>query len=129
MRKRMVKILIVENERDVLRTFEKGLTYNGFEVEAFEDPLKALAKFMPNTYDVLILDIRMPTMNGFELYRELRKRGDKSIVFFITAFDVYYEEFKRIFPDVDVKHFIKKPILIKELAATIDRVLKAETAN
>lgn len=125
----MTKILIVENELDVLHTFERGLTQNGFEIEGYEDPLKALEKFVPNAYDVLILDIRMPTMNGFELYRELRKRGDKSIVFFITAFDIYYEEFRKVFPDIDVRHFIKKPILIKELASTINRALKAETTR
>ena len=120
----MAKILIVENERDVLSTFEKGLAQNGYEVDGFDDPLKVLERFVPNTYNVLILDIRMPKMNGFELYRELRKRGDRGAVFFITAFDVYYEEFKRVFPDIDVKHFIKKPILIKELVATINYALK-----
>lgn len=120
----MTKVLIVEDEPDVLRTLERGLVRNGFDVEAFSDPLQALAKFKPNTYDILLFDIRMPKMSGFELYRETRKSGDKSMVFFITAFEVYYEEFKKIFPDLEVKHFIKKPIPIKHLVATINNTLK-----
>jgi DNA-binding response OmpR family regulator len=120
----MIKVLIVEDEPDVLHTLERGLVRNGFDVEAFSDPLQALAKFKPNTYDILLFDIRMPKMSGFELYRETRKSGDKSMVFFITAFEVYYEEFKKIFPDLEVKHFIKKPIPIKHLVATINNTLK-----
>ena len=120
----MTKVLIVEDEPDVLHTLERGLARNGFDVEAFSDPLQALAKFKPNTYDILLFDISMPKMSGFELYRETRKSGDKSMVFFITAFEVYYEEFKKIFPDLEVKHFIKKPIPIKHLVATINNTLK-----
>ena len=120
----MTKVLIVEDEPDVLHTLERGLARNGFDVEAFSDPLQALAKFKPNTYDILLFDIRMPKMSGFELYRETRKSADKSMVFFITAFEVYYEEFKKIFPDLEVKHFIKKPIPIKHLVATINNTLK-----
>ena len=120
----MTKVLIVEDEPDVLHTLERGLARNGFDVEAFSDPLQALAKFKPNTYDILLFDIRMPKMSGFELYRETRKSGDKSMVFFITAFEVYYEEFKKIFPDLEVKHFIKKPIPIKHLVATINNTIK-----
>lgn len=119
----MAKVLIVEDEADLLHSIKKGLTRNGFEVEGFDDPLEALAKFKPNTYDVLLVDIRMPKMNGFELYRAIKKSGDKSIIFFITAFEVYYEEFKKIFPDLDIKYFIKKPITIAELVAKLNHVL------
>lgn len=119
----MAKVLIVEDEADLLHSIKKGLTRNGFEVDGFDDPLEVLAKFKPNTYDVLLVDIRMPKMNGFELYRAIKKSGDKSIIFFITAFEVYYEEFKKIFPDLDVKYFIKKPITIAELVAKINHVL------
>lgn len=119
----MTKVLIVEDEIDLLLSIKKGLTRNGFEVEGFDDPLEALAKFKPNTYDVLLVDIRMPKMNGFELFRAIKKSGDRSIIFFITAFEVYYEEFKKIFPDLDVKYFIKKPITIAELVAKINHVL------
>lgn len=119
----MVRILIVEDEADLLLSIKKGLTRNGFDVDGYDDPLEALAKFKPNTYDVLLVDIRMPKMNGFELYRAIKKSGDKSIIFFITAFEVYYQEFRKVFPDLDVKYFIKKPITIAELVAKINQVL------
>lgn len=126
----MARILIVEDEPDLILSIKKGLTRNGFEVDAFDDPLDALAKFKPNVYDVLLLDIRLPKMNGFELYREIKKSGDKSIIFFITAFEVYYQEFKKIFPDLDVKYFIKKPIAISDLIAKINEALeKAHVAR
>lgn len=119
----MARILVVEDEADLLYSIKKGLTRNEFEVDAYDDPLDALAKFKPNTYDVLLIDIRMPKMNGFELYRALKKSGDNSHVFFITAFEVYYQEFRKVFPDLDVKYFIKKPITIAELVAKINQAL------
>lgn len=125
----MTRILIVEDEPDLVYSIKKGLSRNGFEVDAFDDPLDALKEFKPNVYDVLILDIRLPKMNGFELYREIKKSGDKSIIFFITAFEIYYEEFKKIFPELDVRYFIKKPIAISNLAETINEALKANVAK
>lgn len=116
----MARILVVEDEPDLLYSIKKDLTRNEFEVDAYDDPLDALAKFKPDTYDVLLIDIRMPKMNGFELYRALKKSGDSSHVFFITAFEVYYPEFRKVFPDLDVKYFIKKPITIAELVAKIN---------
>lgn len=119
----MARILVVEDEADLLYSIKKGLTRKDFEVDGYDDPLDALAKFKPNTYDVLLIDIRMPKMNGFELYREIKKSGDNSQVFFITAFEVYYQEFRKVFPDLDVKYFIKKPITIAELVAKINQAL------
>lgn len=125
----MTRILIVEDEPDLVYSIKKGLSRNGFEVDAFDDPLDALKEFKPNVYDVLILGILLPKMNGFELYREIKKSGDKSIIFFITAFEIYYEEFKKIFPELDVRYFIKKPIAISNLAETINEALKANVAK
>ncbi|MFY3740745.1 MAG: DNA-binding response OmpR family regulator [Candidatus Nitrosomirales archaeon] len=126
----MVKILLADDEPDITTSIKKGLEHYGFEVDAFNDPVEALSKFKPNLYDLLLIDIRMPKMNGFELYREIRKRGDsKSIVCFITAFEVYYDEFKKIFPDLDVKYFIRKPIKVADLASKIKTMLDGEVSQ
>lgn len=82
----MARVLIVEDEADLLHSIKKGLTRNGFDVDGFDDPLEALAKFKPNSYDVLLVDIRMPKMNGFELYRAIKKSGDRSIIFFVRVY-------------------------------------------
>jgi len=65
----------------------------------------------------------MPKMNGFELYRAIKKKGSSAKVCFITAFEVYQHEFQKVFPSLDVKCFIRKPITITELVAHINAEL------
>jgi two-component system catabolic regulation response regulator CreB/two-component system response regulator ChvI len=118
------KILVVDDEPDITTSIKNGLTRNGFEVTTFNDPTDALANYVVNTYDLLLLDIRMAKMNGFELYRELKKKGsDTAKACFFTAFEVYYDEFKKIFPNLEVKCFIRKPITITELISHINTEL------
>jgi len=118
------KILVVDDEPDITASIKNGLSRNGFEVTTFNDPTAALTNYNVNTYDLLLLDIRMAKMNGFELYRELKKKGDDTAkVCFFTAFEVYYDEFKKIFPNLEVKCFIRKPITITELISHINTEL------
>ena len=65
--KRTYKILVVDDERDITSVIKKGLKNNGFEVDSYNDPVLALEKFRADVYDILIIDIKMPKMNGFEL--------------------------------------------------------------
>ena len=112
------KIMIVDDEPDVTGTFKVGLEESGFKVETFNDPEMALSNFKPGKYDILLLDIKMPKMNGFELYEKIRKiDGDvKTKVCFITAYEVYYQSLREQFPDTKIECYIKKPIQIKELS-------------
>jgi DNA-binding response OmpR family regulator len=96
-----------------------GLERNGFQVDAYNEPKKALADFKSGRYDMVFLDIRMPQMNGFELYRELRKADEKVAIAFLTAFDIYLDEFKKLFPDMKVDTFLRKPIGINELVTYV----------
>jgi DNA-binding NtrC family response regulator len=110
------KILLVDDDTDVVSIFKMILELNGFEVDAYTNPLSALSKFKPNEFGLLILDIRMPNMNGFELYKKLRIIDGNVEVCFITAFEDYHEEFKESFPMLDeAKHFIRKPKAIEDL--------------
>ena len=68
------------------------LQMNGFEVDAFNDPLLSLSNFKPNVYGLALLDIRMPKMNGFELYNQIKDISNKIEACFITAFEDYREE-------------------------------------
>ena len=83
----MKKVLVVDDETDIAEVVKQGLELQGMLVDAFNDPQKALEHFKPDTYEVVVLDVRMPRMNGFQLYREIMKRDDKARVLFITAFD------------------------------------------
>jgi len=67
------RILLVDDESDVCLALEKVLDENGFTVDSYDDPLLALEKFRANLYDLVILDIKMPEMNGFALYREIKR--------------------------------------------------------
>jgi two-component system, OmpR family, response regulator ChvI len=82
------KILLVDDEPDITLTFSIVLEDNGFVVDAFNDPLLALSSLKQGLYVLALLDIKMPKMNGFELYREIRKLDDKVKVCFMTAFDI-----------------------------------------
>jgi len=116
------KILIVDDEPDVTFTLKKGLEDEGFQIDAFNDPLEALSYFKAGQYDMLLLDVKMPKLNGFELYKELKKIDNRVKICFITAFEFYYDEFRRVFPKLNVRCFAKKPIAMDELA----KILKEE---
>jgi DNA-binding response OmpR family regulator len=108
------KILIVDDEPDIVTSLKIGLQDNGFMVDTFEDPNLALSNFKSNVYDLCLLDVKMPKINGFELYEKLKEIDDKVKACFITAHEVYYESLKEIFPDMDCDCYVK-PIKIDEL--------------
>jgi DNA-binding response OmpR family regulator len=123
----MTRIFLVDDEPDIANSLRLGLERKGFQVDVFTDPTEALAKYKAHSYDLLLIDIRMPKLNGFELVREIRKIDVDSEVWFLTAFEVYYEEFKKMFPDLGVKSFIRKPVSVNELTNRIgQRVSIAE---
>jgi DNA-binding response OmpR family regulator len=114
------RILIVDDEKDITDTFKVGLEQQeGFEVITYNDPELALSQFKENWFDLLLIDIKMPKISGFELYRRLKKIDSKPKVCFITAFDVYYDEFKKVFPSLKVKCFVRKPISISDLVEQV----------
>jgi two-component system, OmpR family, response regulator ChvI len=131
------RILLVDDDHDILLTFKEGLEEEydvdksqlfvdgakKIQVDTFADPKEALSSFKAGVYDLLLLDIRMRDMNGFELYEELKKIDDKPKVCFITAYELYYEALKKDFPKLDVGCFMKKPISIEDLATKISEEL------
>ena len=103
----------------------KGLELSGYDVYSFNDPLAALSSYKPDIYDLLVIDIRMPNMTGFELYRKIKELDSKVRVCFITAFETYYEKFKQeFFPLEEIKGFIRKPIQIEDLVRFVNTVTK-----
>ncbi len=119
----MKRIFLVDDDPDIASLLKEGLEMKGLKVDSFSDPIKALAQYKPNAYDLLIIDIRMSKLNGFELVREIRKVDNAVTVWFLTAFEVYYDEFSRMFPNLDVKSFVRKPISASDLAKKIEEEL------
>ena len=120
------RILVVDDESDVCFVLEKVLGQSGFEVESYRDPLLALAKFKANSYDLVILDIRMPDLNGFALYREIRNLDKKVKICFLTAGEMYYG-YSDIFFSVPASCFIRKPIDNEELLNRIKEIIAHDT--
>ena len=103
------------------------LEENGFKVDTFTDPLLALENFKEEAsqYDMIILDIKMPNMNGFELYRQIKKIDDKAKVCFLTAGEMYYGVYTDIFNSLDAEYFIRKPIDNEELIKRVNNMISS----
>jgi len=124
----MTRTLIVDDEPDITSFFQNALSNKGFEqVDTVNDPLLALKNFKAESYDLLILDIVMPEMDGFELYEEIRKIDNKVKVCFITAYEVNYQALRAVFPAAtttdDIGCFIRKPITLDDLIKHIEAEL------
>lgn len=118
------RILVVDDEVDLTLFYRLSLEYHGFEVESFNDSRKALSNFKPNYYDLAILDIKMPNMDGFELYRKIKEIDPNVKVCFLTASELYYQEFReKEYNALDKDLFIRKPIGNDELIKEIKRLI------
>ena len=122
------RILILDDEMDSNITLETVLQDNGFKVDSYEDPILALENFKSCFYDLVILDIKMPQMNGFLVYREIKKLDKRVKVCFLTAGQMYYGIYKDIFSSVGVKCFIRKPIENEELIKRIHEIITTNYA-
>jgi DNA-binding response OmpR family regulator len=119
------RILVVDDEPDLTQVSTLALEYHGYKVDSFNDPQEALSKFKPGSYDLIILDIKMPKMDGFELYHEIKKKDNNAKVCFLTASELYYEEFrKKEYCALDRNLFIQKPIDNEDLVKEINKMLK-----
>jgi two-component SAPR family response regulator len=118
------KILLVDNEADVTITFKAILQDAGFIVNTYEDPLIALSNFIPRFYDLVILDIELPKMNGIDLFRQILELDSNVKICFITAGEANIEELRELYPTRGIGCFIKKPVttdqLVRRAKAEVD---------
>jgi DNA-binding response OmpR family regulator len=94
-------------------------------VDSYTDPTLALSDFKPGLYDLLLLDIRMPKMNGLDLYQKMKKIDSNARVCFLTASELFYEKYRKIsaYPRVDKEKFIQKPFRTEELIRTLNEIM------
>ena len=121
------KILVVDDEPDLTMLSGLTLEYYGFKVDTFTDSQEALSNYKPGYYDLIILDIKMPKMDGFQLYDEIKKKDQKAKVCFLTASELYYEEFRKgEYNAIDKTLFIRKPIENEELLKEVNRRISSD---
>ena len=113
------KIIVIDDDYDIVRLFEIILHDAGYDVMGFTSANELLSNFQTGIYDLLLVDIRMTEMNGFELVEKVRLKDSVIKVCFITSFEAYYNSLIESFPYIDHKCFIHKPIKETEL---IDKI-------
>jgi DNA-binding response OmpR family regulator len=122
------RILLVDDESDVTTVLTFALEDYGFEVESYNNPLVALANFKPNYYNLAILDIKMPEMNGFELLRKIRKEDENLRICFLTALTELKDhmlDINELGPAFVKDRVIRKPISNKDLLNDINRIISS----
>jgi DNA-binding NtrC family response regulator len=110
-------ILAIDDDFDIVNIIKLGLQKYGLNVFGFTDPHLALEHFKINAanYSLVISDIRMPQMNGYEFIKAVKKIKAKVKVFFMTAFEINDLEFSRVLPDIKIDEFITKPVSLEKL--------------
>jgi CheY-like chemotaxis protein len=126
------RILIVDDDADVIVTFKAGIEENNnykdansrIEVYASNDPVIALSEFKPNFYDLLLADINMPHMNGFELCEKILAIDINVKVCFMSSVEINREALREIYPALSLGCFIRKPVtmdyLVKRIMSELD---------
>jgi DNA-binding response OmpR family regulator len=121
------RILVVDDEPDLTMLCKLALEYHGFAVDPINDPQKALSNYKPGYYDLVILDINMPEMDGFQLYDEIKKKDEKAKICFLTASELYYEEFRKTeYNAIDKNLFLQKPIGNEVLLNEVNRIISSD---
>jgi DNA-binding response OmpR family regulator len=121
------KILVIDDEPDVTYTIKNVLEDNGFEVDTFTDSILALENYKVNFYDLVILDILMPKMDGYELYLKIREQDSKVKICFLTAITTFNEDFRtirmKLGKTINEDYFIQKPIKTEDLVKKLTSLM------
>src|SRR5215510_922675 len=107
------RILVVDDESDATLTIKVVLEEYGMLVDSYTDPVTALKNFKPGVYDLIILDISMPEVNGFKLYKRFKSEDPRVKTIFLTALSTvepYNIEGGEVYPKEGERHFLQKPI-------------------
>jgi DNA-binding NtrC family response regulator len=117
----LAKLLVVDDDSDIVQVLKMGLLKNRFLVEAFTNPDEALQSFKANaeSYCLILSDVRMPGLSGIQLARKVKEVNPNVKTILMTAFEIKDNEFSIVFPSTQVDGFVQKPVGIKELTGKI----------
>ncbi|HZA06612.1 MAG TPA: response regulator [Nitrososphaeraceae archaeon] len=118
------RILLVDDEPDLCMVYQIILEDAGYECLPYTDPVEALQQFKPYFYDLILLDIKMPVLNGYELCKKIREVDKTVHIIFITASETYYEQFRnQHYPELRKINHIQKPVGNEELIRVLDTLI------
>jgi DNA-binding response OmpR family regulator len=120
--------MIIDDDVDINNLFKIFLEYNGYNIDAYTNPVEGIQKIRKNSHDLIILDLKMPKMDGMRLYRKIKEIDDTVIVCLRTADKNYIQELQKDILDVE-KTVIYKPILLRDLKNKIDSLLLDEESK
>jgi DNA-binding NtrC family response regulator len=117
-------ILAIDDEYDIVNLIQASLQGHRFKVCIFTEPSAALEHFISHSkdYDIVISDIRMPGMNGYELIREVKESNPKVKVILMSTFEINNREFHNMLPDIKIDAFIQKPFSIQQLNDMMEKI-------
>ena len=116
---------MVDDEPDTNMLYHSILERAGYTVESYENPLLALSNFTPGYYDLAVLDIRLPKMNGFQLCRKLRDLDNRLKICFLTATELLYyrETDSDVIDDLGTHCFVSKPVDNEDFVRKLEVIL------
>ena len=122
------KILLIDDEPDIIYSIKRVLENNNeFVVDSYTDPILALTNFKQGSYDLILLDIKMPNMNGFDLYERIKEIDRNVKTCFLTASELFYEEYRKLsmHTALEKEYFIQKPCRSEELVHQLNEILNS----
>ena len=114
--------MVIDDDTDITNLFSIFLEYNGYIVNAYTNPLEAFHNLRKNSHDLIILDLKMPIMDGMTLFHKIKEIDDKVIICLTTADIDYIQQLKKGIIDIE-KIVLYKPVLLKDLKNKIDSLL------
>ncbi|HEX6672656.1 MAG TPA: response regulator [Nitrososphaeraceae archaeon] len=122
------RIMIIDDDKDITDLFAIYLESNSYNVDAYTNPLEAFNNFRKNSHDLILLDLKMPNMDGMTLYHKIKEIDNNVIVCFTTANINYIQQLQKGIIDIE-KIVLYKPVLLKDLKNKIDWLLSRQEIN
>ena len=122
------RIMIIDDDKDITDLFAIYLESNGYNVDAYTNPLEAINNFRKNSHDLILLDLKMPNMDGMTLYHKIKEIDNNVIICFTTADINYIQQLQKGIIDIE-KIVLYKPVLLKDLKNKIDWLLSRQEIN
>ena len=122
------RILIIDDDPDINNLFKIFLEHDGFQVDSYTNPLDALYYFKKSKYDLVLLDLKMPQIDGIAMFQALKNKDENVTICLITADISYLEQLKEKIPNIE-KYIIYKPILLRSLKDKINELVSEKSGK